>query len=277
MADKRVKMIAFDLDGTVLTSEKQITEYTASMLAKAIKQGIIVLPATGRPFSGIPKEILEFPGIRYVLSANGARVVDIKKEEVLLETLVSYENGKRLLEIFKKYDALLEIYYDGIGYANEADLERIHYFLPEPPMADYIRSTRRPVKDVLAMFHECQRATDKVQALFSNQKEKQCALQEIAESSIEVEVTGALVSNIEVNAKGVNKGNVLLELGKILGISRDEIMAFGDGDNDIEMLKAAGIGVAMKNGRDLVRKAADVITCSNDEDGVAKVIAKYVL
>ena len=72
----KARMIGLDLDGTLLTTEKEFTPYTKEILRKAIAQGIVVLPATGRPLSGIPGELLHFPGIRYAITANGARVVE---------------------------------------------------------------------------------------------------------------------------------------------------------------------------------------------------------
>ena len=83
--------------------------------------------------------------------------------------------------------------------------------------------------------------------------------------------------NLEINAAGVNKGKAMIELGKLLGISREEIMAFGDGNNDLKMLKEVGTGVAMENAISSVKEAADYVTLSNDEEGVAKFIEKYVL
>ena len=91
------------------------------------------------------------------------------------------------------------------------------------------------------------------------------------------EPTGALENNIEVNALGVNKGLGLLKLGELLGIERDEIMACGDGMNDLEMLKEVGFGVAMENAVEPVKDAADYITDSNENDGVAKAIEKFAL
>ena len=277
METHKIKMVGLDLDGTLLTRDKRITKYTSDIIERALNEGVIVLPATGRPFSGVPKEIIEFPGLRYVLSSNGARVVDLEEDKVLIERLLPYDAGEKLLHIFQKYDALLEIYYDGMGYAQAEELRKISRYLPESPMAAYIASTRNPVEDVVGMFHEKKRPTDKVQAIFSNQEEKEAALREIEESGLEVEVTGALRNNIEVNAKGVNKGEALIRLGEMLGIKREEIMAVGDGANDTQMLKEAGLGVAMGNSMDEVKAAADKVTCSNSEDGAAKAILKYVL
>lgn len=83
--------------------------------------------------------------------------------------------------------------------------------------------------------------------------------------------------NLEINAAGVNKGKAMIELGKVLGIPREEIMAFGDGNNDLKMLKEVGTGVAMENAIPSLKEAADYVALSNDEEGVAKFIEKYVL
>lgn len=273
----KIKMIGLDLDGTLLNSQKELTDHTRETLERAIASGVIVLPATGRPLKGIPKELMEFPGIDYALTANGARIVRAKTGEVLEERLVSYETALEILKVFGKYDALLEIYYDGRGYVEEEKLERLAEFVGKAPMANYIRSTRTSVPDVRKLFEEKQLPTDKVQAIFTNLEDKKQAWQELLEKVPDIEITGALVNNIEVNAKGVNKGTGLLKLGELLGINREEIMACGDGANDAEMVREAGLGVAMENAVEEVKAAADVLTCSNDEDGVARAIEKYVL
>ena len=117
---------------------------------------------------------------------------------------------------------------------------------------------------------------DKVQGLFADMKEREQAWQELKQFD-SLELVASLKYNIEINAAGVNKGKGLLELGEILGISREEIMAFGDGDNDIAMLREVGFGVAMQNADEEVKAVADYVTGSNDEDGVAKAIARFVL
>ena len=277
MTKQNIKMIGLDLDGTLLDSNKVFSDYSRQVIAEALRWGVVVLPATGRPASGIPREVMEFPGIRYALTSNGARVLDMQEGKVLYERLISYDSGKRLLEILKKYDALLEIYYEGIGYANEEDLKIVKRYMSSPPMADYILNTRRPVKDVCGMYHMEHRPVDKIQALFVSQEEKRAAFAEVKEKVPELAVCGALFNNLEANAKEARKGIALIKLGEILGISKDEIMACGDGSNDIEMIREAGLGVAMSNSIDEVIEAADYVTLSNDEDGAAKAIEKYVL
>lgn len=273
----RIRMIGLDMDGTLLTTEKELTEHTREVLREAIDRGVAVLPATGRPLAGIPEEVLKFPGVRYAVASNGARIVDLKENRVIYEDLVPYETGRRVLEICSRYDSMLEIYYDGVGYAEEEKLKHLDEYVPRLPMARYIASSRRPVADVRAMHEERKAPTDKVQALFRTTEECKKAWKEVEKEIPDIEITGALSNNIEVNAKGVNKGRGLMILGELLGIHREEIMAVGDGSNDIAMLREAGLGVAMENATEAVKAAADVATLSNDQEGAAAAIEKYVL
>lgn len=272
----KTRMIGMDLDGTLLTTEKKLTPYTQDVLKRAIALGIIVLPATGRPVSGVPEEIMHFPGIRYAVTANGGRIVDVQENRTIYENLVPVDKAYAILSVFEKYDTLREIYYDGIGYSEETMLKNIHRYIEPGPMADYMVATRRPIPDVHAKFVETNRPVDKVQGIFASLADKDEALKEL-EKITDIEITGALSQNVEINAKDVDKGNALLRLGQILGISGEEIMAFGDGTNDRKMLEKVGTGVAMANGVPEVKAAADYITASNDEEGVARFIEKYVL
>ena len=272
----KVRLIGMDLDGTLLTAQKKLTPYTRSVLRRAVEAGIIVLPATGRPFSGLPKELADFPGIRYAVTANGGRIVEVKTGRVLYESLVPFETAGKVLDVFERYDTLREIYYNGIGYAQEDELRSVGRYISSPPMAEYITATRIPVPDVRAKFEAERRSLDKVQGLFTTAEDRDAAREEL-KAVAGIEVTGALDKNIEVNAQGVDKGKALIWLGKRLGIRKEEIMAFGDSSNDLKMMKEVGIGVAMANAREDVKEAADYIAASNEEDGVAHFIEECVL
>lgn len=273
----KIKMIGFDLDGTLLTDQKELGEYTVQILKRAVEEGIVILPITGRPLCGLPEEVTGLPGLRYAITANGARILDFKNAAVLKEQLVSVEKAEKILDILGNYDSLREIYYDGTGYAEREKLEQIDHFFEEGPMAEYVRSTRQPVEDLMDKFRQESREVDKVQGVFADLGEREAALDEIRKLE-GVTITGALHNNIEVNAAGVDKGNALLWLAQYLGIAPEETMAFGDGNNDITLLEKAGTGVAMKNGIEEVKHAADRITeKTNDEEGAAKFIETYVL
>ena len=142
-------MIGLDLDGTLLNSEKHISEYTACVLRQAIEQGVIILPATGRPIAGIPQEVLDFPGIRYALTSNGARVRDLENGgKAVYESYLDPEYAKTALKILRKYDAMREVYTNGRGYAAGKDLEHAERFMSNQIMLEYIKNTRGRVEDI---------------------------------------------------------------------------------------------------------------------------------
>jgi Cof subfamily protein (haloacid dehalogenase superfamily) len=272
----QIRMVGVDLDGTLLNSRKELTAYTKRVITEAIERGVIVLAATGRPYIGVPEELMTLPGMRYALTSNGARILDTKTGETLVEHLLSQENAKKALEIFQKYDTLQEVYYDGQGYAEKDKLAHIERYHKNPNMWEYVRTSRKAVDDIRDVMRRENRSMDKVQALFAKMDERAKAWEELKQFQ-ELALVGSLGYNIEVNSRGVNKGRGLLELGKLLGIRREEIMSVGDGDNDIAMLEESGLGVAMGNADSEVKQAADYITDTNDEDGAAKAIVRFVL
>lgn len=274
--EHKIKMIGLDLDGTLLTDKKELTARTKAVISSALRRGIVVLVATGRPWMGIPEELRNFPGMRYALTSNGARIIDAQEERVIEEHLLSPELALQALEICGKYDTLQEVYFDGQGYAPADKMAVVERYHRNPSMCEYMRKTRIPVDNIFKLVKEENRGLDKVQALFADMEERTQAWRELREVS-GLELVGSLRYNIEINTAGVNKGTGLVNLGKVLGIKREEIMAFGDGDNDIVMLKEVGIGVAMANAEDKVKETADYITLSNEEDGVAEAIEKLVL
>ena len=272
----RIKMIGLDLDGTLLTDKKELTDRTKAALCRAIELGITVLVASGRPWMGVPQELRNFPGMRYALTSNGARIIDTKDDRVIEEHLLSPELALKALAVCGKYDTLQEVYFDGQGYAPEDQMAYVEKYHRNPSMCEYMRKTRLPVKDIRKLVEQENRGLDKVQALFADMDERETAWKEL-EQEKGLELVGSLQYNIEINAAGVNKGTGLVNLGRMLGIRRKEIMAFGDGDNDIAMLREAGFGVAMANADEQVKAAADYITLSNEEEGVAEAIERLVL
>ena len=271
----KVRMIAFDLDGTLLTTDKRLTDETRRTLEQAAKRGILLVPATGRPLTGMPAEVLGIAGVRYAITANGARVVSAEDGKILREKLISVEKARKVLDIYGEYDTLREIYYDGQGYMEARQMEQLDHYVPDPNMAQYMRNTRKCVPDLMEKVRQENRAMDKVQAVFACAGEKEQAFRRIREME-GVEATGALSYNIEVTAGGINKGEALLWLAGELGIDREEILAFGDGANDADMIRAAGIGAAMEVSVPEVRAAADILAGSNDEDGVARAVQRYI-
>lgn len=274
--NKHIKMIGMDLDGTLLTSNKELTEYTRNVLSRAIRQGVEVLVATGRPISAIPKELLEFPGMRYAVTANGARVIEVATGKILHENLLQTDIAEQVLDVFADYDDIYEVFIDGVGYTKADCMTHLEDYFPHPSMVQYMKKTRTPVEDVKATMLAHGKPVDKVHGIFRFEEERLEAEKRLLKIP-GIEVSGALGNNLEANSAGANKGIAMVKLGEILGISREEIMACGDGTNDSEMLKAVGFGVAMANGDEAVKAVADYITDTNDNDGVAKAIERFVL
>lgn len=269
-------MIGFDLDGTLLTTEKKLTRYTEEVLKEAARRGIWILPVTGRPLAGLPDKVRDLPGVRYAITANGARIVDLKEDRTIYERLVPVDKAWELLKIFGNYDTMREIYYDGYGYSDAEKLDRISRYVQDLPMAEYIVATRYPVENIEEKFRQENRPVDKVQAIFVDMEERRQAFEKLEEVE-GVEATGSLANNIEVNIAGVNKGEAILYLGEMLGIKKEEIAVFGDGANDISMLRMVGAGVAMENAIPEAKAAAGYVTGSNDADGVAHFIEQYII
>ena len=119
----KIKMVGLDLDGTLLNDRKELTAYARDVICRA---GVTVLVATGRPITGIPKELKEIPGMRYAVTANGGRILDMQYQKILYENLVPYEDAIRVVKIFEEYDTMREIYFDGQGYVRwvEGDMCR---------------------------------------------------------------------------------------------------------------------------------------------------------
>lgn len=272
----KIKMIGLDLDGTLLTEEKTITHRTREAIRRATEQGVIVLPATGRPFHAIPKNVLAIPGIQYALTSNGARIIDVKTEQAIAETLLPYKDAMDIMDVLLKHQAYLEVFKEGRGYAQQRYFDDLELFGFNEASKYYTRTTRKPVPDIVQLMKELHGDVDKVQGLFLKEQNRLAAKEEL-ESIERFEVTHATGFNLEIMAQGVDKGIGLIRLGEKLGITREEIMACGDGMNDYAMLDRVGFAVAMDNAVTPLKEIADYITETNEEDGVAKAIEKYVL
>lgn len=271
---KNIKMIGLDLDGTLLNEQKKVTPHTREVLRAALEQGVTILVATGRPLNGVPDELLRFPGMRFVLTCNGARVIDQQEEKIVFERLVSLQDAEKVLAIFAEYDTLIEAFHKGKGYMNQ--VEELEKYFANILMMNYTLATRKRVSDLKTTIRQLPDGFDKIRAVFYRPEERLEAFQRM-KTETNLEVTGTLINDIEVNRTGVNKGTALLDLGEMLGIRQEEIMACGDGLNDLEMISRVGFGVAMENGIAEVKRAADYITATNDNEGVAKAIETFVL
>ena len=242
---KDIRLVALDLDGTVFNDKKEITPRTLAAIRAACARGVAVLPATGRTASGIPAAFTSIPGVRYALTSNGASVVDLTPG-------------------------------GGKSYTTRENAENHMDVVPEN-LKSYFRTTRIEVDDMHATLRTHAHEIEKYSMIYHDEAERDAAWRAIEAACPGVELTSSLPRNMEVNAPGVTKGSGLLALAAHLGLTRAQTMAVGDSGNDRAMIEAAGLGVAMGNATDDIRKIADVTTDDNNHDGVAAAIEKYVL
>lgn len=269
-----IRLIALDLDGTLLNDRKELTPRTIRALTAAGQRGVWIVPATGRTATGIPAELLALPGVRYAITANGARMIDLETGTALRELYIPRPLALEAYDRLMHYDCVVDLFQDGQGYTTAENLARVEGFVPEN-LRMYVRGTRETLADMRAFVAAQSRGLEKYTIFFREEAERRRAWAEM--EALGLEVVSSLPLNMELNAAGVNKGAGLLALAQALELPAAALMACGDGGNDIAMLRAAGLGVAMENAFPEVRAAADHITLSNNEDGVACAIERFVL
>lgn len=275
---KTIKLVALDLDGTLLNYEKQVSARTIAVFRECEKQGIQIVPSTGRAKNAVPETILTLPGVHYGIFTNGASVWDIKEDKEIASGCIDWRTARETAQVLRRYPLIYDMYIGGTGVCERHFLDVLEEFGFPEFHCRFIRETRKTVEDICTYLEETHA---KVQKLNLSFRQEDRAVREAVRKDLDrlsgLLVTSSMPWNLELNAAGVTKGSGLLQLSHFLGLSAEETMACGDGENDLPMLLAAGIGVCMENGASFVKKKADRITLSNDQDGVAAAIEQWVL
>lgn len=274
----KIRLIAIDLDGTLFDDNKCIPEENIAALKACVERGIEIVPATGRISSGLPAEVTNLAGVRYAIMANGALVADLKEDRIIAACRLDAETAAGIMQTARdsSYDVMYDVYANGYGVTQSFFYENVEHYMVTPRQADVVRKTRRVVPDSIAYVREQCSGVEKINLFFADMGERAQMRKRLA-AIPGIVVTSSLPNNLEINAAGAEKGNALRQLREYLGLKREETMAFGDGENDLTMIREAGTGVAMGNGEETVKAEADLITAANNEAGVARAIKKYVL
>lgn len=276
MGTSKIKLVAADMDGTLLNKDRKVTKYTKEVIKKAIAQGVYFVPATGRAVNALPEELKQIEGIRYGIFSNGATIYDLKEEKVVYKNHFETKRVLQLTDFLNQFDQIQSVSLNGQSYASKEGMRNIDYYELDPNTKAIVEGTRVLVDDLELFVKEEAESVEKTTLLFKTMEERQRVI-EALEQFDDIQFSSSLPKNLEISKKGCNKGDGLLHLAQALGLKREELMACGDADNDREMLEAAGFAVVMENGLDSMKAIADYITVSNQEDGVAKVMEKFVL
>ena len=269
------KLIAFDLDGTVLNSQKGVPEGNLRAMARAAERGVVLVPATGRILRGIPETLRKLPYIRSYILANGASAVDSQTGRRLFEASIPLELALRFYDYADTLPVLYDCYQDEDSWMSQAMFDRLgEYFAREPNMIELMDRLRTRVPDFKGTLRQIGRPLSKLQLYFKpeDEPERQRQIALIPQLFPELVATTSMKNNIEINSIDATKGKALLALAQELGIPREQTVAFGDGSNDASMLEAAGLGIAMANSLPGVLACADRVTGTNDEAGVGQAI-----
>ena len=271
-----MKLIAFDLDGTTLIKHKYISERNMQAFRTALKKNILLVPATGRLHSFMPKAVLEIGDIPYFITSNGASVYDCQHNTCIYSNYLDIDTTVRVLKYLSTQNVYFELYIQGEVYIIDEPIENILEKLAvKEKEAFFLQKTFVKVKDFFKLLEEKKIGPEKIN-LPSIPVKLRNEIWEYLSSFKEIKLTSSFPQNIEINNATANKGNALKFLSEKLNIKPEEIFAVGDNGNDIEMLKHAGISVAMGNASQEVKKIAAYITDSCEEDGVAKAIEKFI-
>ena len=270
-----IRLISLDLDGTLLNSKKELSPENAAALQWAADQGIEIVPTTGRFFGGMPEVIRNLPYLHYAITINGAQVYDVRSNVGIAKAEIPVERAVELMAWLDQFPVIYDCFMDNWGWMTRALQEQADDFAPNEHYAKMLKELRTPVEELKAHLFEVGHDVQKVQFFAKDMELRSRMMEEIPELFPELIVSSAVVNNVEINDQNAHKGNAIRQLAAHLGLERSQILAFGDGSNDVTMLQEAGIGVCMENGLDSVKAVADYITDSCDNSGVAKAIYHF--
>lgn len=272
------KLICIDVDGTLLNSKHNITSRTKEIILQAHKKGIHIVISTGRMYTDA-EYYSNLIGVKSpVIASNGAFIKDKENDKVIFKDVLGESLSLELLKKFQKHN--IKPYFctpDKFYYGNL--MFKVFY------LTTTILGTRSNKLDVKYVFswnqwrkilHQEKDNIVKSEIIYRDPtliSELRKELQGVPE----LEIVDSSRYNIEITRKGVSKGKAVATLATFYALKPTEIIAIGDSENDISMIEYAGLGIAMGNATDHVKGKADYITDSNDDEGVANAISKFVL
>jgi len=271
---KSIKLVAMDIDGTLLGKTKKLTSYTKDILKQAGEKGICLVIASGRTLNAIPEMLFNIEGMAYAVTSNGSSIFRLSDRKRIFGTDLTKEQVNALLEFYKDQECPMEVFIEGEAYAAKDYYEHPEQFGASPTAVEYVHTTRRPIEDLYAFVKRHENHIEGINFIVAD-SERKTAMRKQLEKMDNVYVTSSVPRYIEVSHGDVCKRNAIQWLADELNVHQEEIAAFGDGENDIEMIEYAGFGVAMENGSEDLKRVSDWVAPSVEDDGVARVIKEF--
>ena len=269
------KLIAFDMDGTLLNSNKKISKRTLEAIDDAVSKGKIVILNTGRN----PAELQEFydvlPKVRYLNCVSGGLVYDRYEDEIIFSQCMDIDTIKQLFEITSLEDTFIHILTKK-SIVQKDKVPRMDHYLMGVYQEMYERVTDK-YDDLKKTYFEKPFPVNKFNVYHTDSKARQRTIERITKQNLPVELAKAEESSLEITSKGIHKGIGLKKLCEHLNIPLQQTVVVGDAHNDVEALKVAGKAIVMANASDEIKKYADEIVNDCDHDGCVEVIYHYLL
>lgn len=268
---EKIKLLALDLDGTLTNSKKEVSEKNKDYIRKAQDKGIRIILASGRPVIGI-KGIADTLDLwrqgGYILAYNGGQIIDCRTGKDMVKQTIPLKYVHEICDVINKYD-VFPLTYDETAVICENDTDK---YVQKEAYNNGIK-----VRKVKSLEHEVSEPVVKFMVVGEPEELKKAYgyLENIFGGILNVFFSEPYF--LEITPMGIEKASALEKLTRLLYMDKNNLMACGDGLNDIPMLQFAGLSVAMGNAYDETKKYADFISKSNEEDGVAFAIEKYIL
>lgn len=269
------KMIGLDLDGTLLKDDKSIDTKTKEYLETLSANGVHIVPITGRPLSGVPDCVRNIKGVDYIISNNGSKTVLNSTNETLFSLAMDNATSKRVIEAVKQTGAIFEVFLNHYGYCEKFVFDHYKEVYMGTVIGNYIFSSRKQVDSLLTLFDDKNAEADEVFIICKDNDDREIIKAQTDKIS-GIQYCMLADRFLEITKNGTDKGTALELLCNHLKIKLNKVIAFGDGENDLQFLNKAGTAVAMGNASDSVKAQADIITDTNNNQGVLKALKNLI-
>ena len=268
-----VGIVFADMDDTFLDTNKAIPPQNHELLDVLAREDVPFVPCTGRPVIALPSEIMAHAATRYVVSSNGAVVYDVRAQTNLFVHSIDPQAVLDLYERVQDIQTTFDVFADGKVFLERARYEALRSYGLDRPSLEVLLRVRIPVDLTVPQIVERANKIEKITCFWRSESDRD-ALVEVIDDIPGLSRSSGHPRNFELQACGVSKGEALKWLCNYLGIPREESVAFGDANNDLPLVTAAGDGVAMGNATEQVKAVADHVTCSCNEGGVARYLLR---
>ena len=286
------KLVAIDLDGTMLNSYGVVSEETKNTIKEVEKQGVEVIIASGRPIASIKEIAKEIESKNYFIAGNGAIIYDMKKDEIIYEKTLSKEKVLEIIKICEENSISYNVYTEREILATSLKYNVLYYHKENLKKEENKKTKINIVNNMYeyvknkedARFLKitiCDESKTVFNSIIKKLKDvKNIEILDVSHMARKTIVHGTEEYQIsyyytEISTENVDKWEAIKFLIEKLNIKKEEVIAIGDNSNDKNMIKNAGLGIAMKQSTPSVLEIADEVTESNNEDGVAKILQKY--